>query len=299
MFCDYFNSVKESYNAKRQANELSPLLLFPTAAKLKQECIDVCKERFMIGDLPTLRAFFGHAEDKNAYLKLIEKSDPDIFKPLVNFLKEKTSNTEHKNIELLAWLINFKSRPFKLGKDYESDYNSKANSPLGESLPEADTTEDQNSQFSESGETSVAESKDSQTRFWQKRRLVTILLLTLAAGSLFLVAYLSSLKQNNIAKDFGSCMYWAGDHYEPISCNADMPDSVLIVALDSTKLTGFRLITKIDTITMYSLGRLWYLKRDNKVEFYTMGGRHPVFVNERLKRATPYIINKYIIGISE
>lgn len=41
----------------------------------------------------------------------IRRFDPDKFKPLVNFLK-KNLNTNEKNVELLAWLIDFPARPY-------------------------------------------------------------------------------------------------------------------------------------------------------------------------------------------
>ncbi len=41
-----------------------------------------------------------------------EKVDLDKFKPMGNFLKRKTKSTDRTNLELIAWLIGFESRPF-------------------------------------------------------------------------------------------------------------------------------------------------------------------------------------------
>lgn len=88
-------------------------------------------------------------------------------------------------------------------------------------------------------------------------------------------------------------MYWKGDHYEAVSCNQKIED-VDIIAMDTNKLTRLRKITRPDTLTQSSLGKVWYAKIDNEVEFYTSGGFHPEYTDRRLKPITTYIIDKYI-----
>lgn len=55
----------------------------------------------------------------------------------------------------------------------------------------------------------------------------------------------------------GGCMYWAEDHYQPAPCNQPI-ENTLVVALDTLKLTHFKRITRPDTITTKSLGKVWY-----------------------------------------
>jgi hypothetical protein len=88
-------------------------------------------------------------------------------------------------------------------------------------------------------------------------------------------------------------MYWAGDHYEQVSCNQKLGDT-MVIALDTFKLRHFKKITRPDTITGYSLGRVWYIKMDGRVEFYTADGHHPIQQQRRLKPLSDYIIFKYI-----
>lgn len=73
----------------------------------------MCEARFQSKDLRTLTAFFKVENEQGAMLRAIHRCDRDRFKPLVNFLKGITSNTDDLNIELLAWLIDFPNRPFK------------------------------------------------------------------------------------------------------------------------------------------------------------------------------------------
>ena len=58
-----------------------------------------------------LKEFFGMAVNEELSDLTIKKCDVDKFKPVCNFLRRK-NNTREKNIELLAWLIDFKPRPF-------------------------------------------------------------------------------------------------------------------------------------------------------------------------------------------
>jgi hypothetical protein len=91
----------------------------------------------------------------------------------------------------------------------------------------------------------------------------------------------------------GGCMYWADDHFQPIPCDQKLPNT-LVVALDTTRVKNFKKITCPDTITRLAIGSVWYSKIDNKIEFFTADGKHPVFINRRLKPVTDYIIEKYV-----
>lgn len=58
-----------------------------------------------------LRSFLEKPDNEDISESAIRRFDPDKFKPLNNFLKKGT-NTDLKNIELLAWLIDFRPRPY-------------------------------------------------------------------------------------------------------------------------------------------------------------------------------------------
>ncbi|WP_411898324.1 hypothetical protein [Elizabethkingia occulta] len=69
------------------------------------------------------------------------------------------------------------------------------------------------------------------------------------------------------------CMYWNDSTYTATACD----DKTLyrnIVPIDSLDLKNFKKITKPDTLTPENaLGKIWYSKRWNKVEFFTTTNR--------------------------
>jgi hypothetical protein len=120
MFIDYKNLVFQDYQQKKLANAISLNLMYPTSAKIKAECIAACESRYNRKDEKALKTFFGQYHDKAGCLKAIARCATDKFKPLANFLKANTANTDIKNIELLAWLTDFKLRPFEFGRKYDA-----------------------------------------------------------------------------------------------------------------------------------------------------------------------------------
>lgn len=273
MLGDYIDLVLEDYRQKIAANQLSSRLIIPTPAKLKEESLAVCSERFDNRDNKILRDFFKSNGDVKVHLQAIQRCDNDDFKPLINFLNKKSASTDQKNIELLAWLIDFQPRPFELGRKYEGKKEEVVIadvSPLvlGVSLPVQP----------------IKKEKKKKQRF-----LILWLVVSTTLGGL---AY-KLLDRSTGARASEGCMYWAGTHYEPVACNQKMGDT-LIVRLDTAQITGFQLITRPDTITYYSIGKVWYSKKNNKLEYFTSGGRHPVDMNSSLRPITPYIIDKYI-----
>ncbi|MBV4359924.1 hypothetical protein [Pinibacter aurantiacus] len=121
MFIDYKNLVFKDYQQKKLANAIPLNLMYPTSAKIKAECMAACELRFNKKDEKSLKTFFGQYDGKAGCLKAIAKCATDKFKPLANFLKAATADTAIKNIELLAWLIDFRLRPFEFGKKYDAN----------------------------------------------------------------------------------------------------------------------------------------------------------------------------------
>ncbi|MCD2424830.1 hypothetical protein LQ567_18755 [Niabella pedocola] len=118
MFADYTKLVLLDYEKKRAENALSLRLIHPSPAKLREECFYVRSRGYeKKKDEVALVGFFG--DDMANILNTIKRFDIDKFRPLNNFLKKPEINTDQKNIELLAWLIDFELRPFELGRLYE------------------------------------------------------------------------------------------------------------------------------------------------------------------------------------
>jgi len=90
------------------------------------------------------------------------------------------------------------------------------------------------------------------------------------------------------------CMYWTGDHYQPIACDQKKGDTP-IIALDTQKVAHLKKITRPDTLTENALGKVWYVKVNNMPEFYTDSGSYPMDIKKELKPMTQYILDKYIL----
>lgn len=275
MFIEYQQLVFQAYQKKKTNNAISPRLIHPTPGEIKKECIAVCRERYLKKDESCLMRFFGKCEDQAAYVQAIENHGTDKFKPLVNYLKSKVGTTEYKNTELLSWLINFEPRPFDYGKRYIVEPEE-----IETQVPGPQIEEDNKNNGKKIATVTFKEAKIN----FKILIISTLIFLLISVGtSVYLL-----LKPD----DPQGCMYWADDHYEAVSCNQKYRDK-LVLALDSVKLHHFKRVTEPDTITWKSKGSLWYVKVDDKVEFYTSDGFHPVQLEKRLRPVTDYIIYKY------
>ncbi len=112
MFADYRSAILKDYIDKCARGELPLNLKRPTAARLRDECLELIPRRCTDRDLMILRDFFGYKESPESFMLHIKKVDPDKFRPLVNWLKGKSRHTSEQNIELLAWLIDYNPRPY-------------------------------------------------------------------------------------------------------------------------------------------------------------------------------------------
>lgn len=115
-FEDYKQAVIASYKKKKLAGTLPPNLEDHTSANLRNECMAVFHKRYSDKDKETFKAFYGEKESEAEYYQKMKVTSPDKFKPLHLFLKHNMhKGTHYKNIELLAWLIDFEPRPHRPG----------------------------------------------------------------------------------------------------------------------------------------------------------------------------------------
>lgn len=301
MYPDYQSLVLKAYQAKKAENTLSLRLRSPSPAQIRDECIAVCAERYRAKDEPVLRTFFGKRDDPAGYIQAIKKHDTDRFKPLINYLRGQVLKTDQKNIELLAWLINFEPRPFQWGKKYDAG-EAKPEDGEEEKAGVEEEKEEDKEEVATGGDDDSGRSPEVMTMFQRisgkpapvsKNRIfitLSFLIIFIGGGAYWL---LSRRAPKIVLTGKESCMYWAGDHYQPVSCNQKFKDT-LIVALDSMKLLYFKKITRPDTITGMAKGHVWYVKVEEGIEFYTSDGYHPVYHQKRLRPLTDYIIYKYV-----
>ncbi|WP_395626590.1 hypothetical protein [Daejeonella sp.] len=285
MFSDYKVQVLDFYKKMREQGLLPLHLINPTAAKLKKECILIFQSRSTKGDIGILRQFFGHREEDLGYLKAIKTIDTDKFKPLVNFLKEQTQDTEDKNIELLAWLIDFNPRPYQFSLEAKK-------LPKGEII----TITNESAFKSESIILLGFDISIPLKHWYQKRNLRLIPIFLIALISIFVFnQFMGSNSFLSFGGNKNQCMYWAKDRYVSKNCDEKMPQ-VQIIALDESKLRYFKKITRPDTLKITNISGVWYSKINKVIELYTSPGNHPVHTEKQLKPLSKYMFNKYILN---
>jgi hypothetical protein len=317
MFEDYKKKVFSTYERMREEGTLSLVLSHPTSAKLREECIRVYDERYNSNDQSILTTFFSSFNSENDHRQIIANTDPDEFKPLVNFLKRKTGKTDNKNIELLAWLINFHPRPSTLF--YKSiKTNTAAQNHLSTNIPseEKGPLEINISNFisssSDGSENDISDRHKGSTNsdesliprkifdygakekaiYSSKSFLVFgAFLLLVGIGTYFLWKQHHNASRNPLVDE--RCMVWTGDHYEPVNCDEKV-ENKLKLPLQFLKLEGFRKIESPDTLTKSSLGKVWYSNIAGKHEFFTDSGKHPVDTIRRLRPLTKYILANHV-----
>lgn len=299
LFIEYQTMVRQAYEGKRTNNTLPYGLMLPTPAKLKEECLKQCTAGVSRQDENIIRDFCGNLNASKNCHDLLVRMEADKFKPLLNFLNGKSANTERKNIELLAWLIDFPGRPWVQGKTYNEFEPTVSNNPdadtskadddiIDKDLPKIPTDIVKAKPLPLVNNQSVINNSPKRTRFSTKKFVRTGLLsLALVTGGSWL--------WHIWPQTAGGCMYWKEDHYQPISCNEKIPD-VMVIALDSLRVKTFQKITRPDTITHLSIGKIWYAKIAGRLEYYTAGGSHPMVYDYQLKPITKYIIDKYILS---
>lgn len=300
MFIEYTQLILDRYEEKRADGTLSPRLMHPTPARLKEECEAVFSKKYDPKDKGILSVFFGETSEGEVGLRAIRKCDIDKFRPLVNFLLKKTQKPVEKNIELLAWLIDFKERPFKYGKRYGIETIKSGIDDGYKQVDKVAHTEKPTIQppsFGEYEKQSLAISPQTS----QKKRFTS----TIQTGIVVIILAVAGVATYSLKKDnqeplgllnlkpAETCMYWLGDHYEQTSCTQKRGDT-LVVALDTLVLRYLRKINTPDTITLNAIGRVWYIKTNKQIECYTSGGNYPPDPKRKLRPITKLIIQNYI-----
>jgi hypothetical protein len=306
-FEDYKQEVILAYQKQKNERDLSPNVERSTPGKLRSECIDVFLERYDPKDNPTFRALLKTRGDAPDYLRSLESCDSEIFKTLDNFLKGKTSNTSELNIELLAFLIDFKPRPHRavdmvklvqaekglLKSQNEGLTIEKEHTKVDETVPVQQDNEDESSDDEQSAEaleiTTIGSGPENTTSepnfgFGIDAKFKKSLLAFFATLIVICVSYLIYNHTNH------QCMYWKGDHYESIDCFEKI-EGVTPIAYDEYTLEHQRKITNLGTITKADIAKVHYSKENGDVVFYTIGGDNP---EDHRKRLLPMSENMYI-----
>lgn len=299
LFPEYAQEVLEGYHKKVASGQLSSRLSRPTPAKIRDECVDVCRTRYLVKDEKALEMFFGRNSGQEGYLRVIKGFDVDKFKPLINFLKDGKIKTDDKNVELLAWLIDFQTRPFEYGRPImpqtEEPSNGEKSAMHADGIVRTTSPLDSGTGTIGPDLTTMSVPRSGiESIHWQRKW---------KWGIVIVVAFITFLSGFNVwnasntmrkASNGDSCMFWKEDHYEKISCGRKMKFAE-VIALDQYLLDNFKKITSPDTITQKSIGKVWYSKINGEREYFTAMGYHPVKRDVQLKPITEYILINYIL----
>lgn len=331
MFDDYLKEVLAAYAAKKDEGDLSENLLHPTPGKLRKECLIVYRERSIPQDDSILRLFFAYTDKDKGYTKGIENFNVDEFRQIPKILRGRVTTPGVKYIDLLAWLIDFNPRPSTIYyKTKRSNIDTseqenltvpgkiedeRNNGEISDSRRIPDTgylPDNQGAQIPVKASDEIVETAvTSKTpddpgypvttiklasaigKHKLNRPVVVTGLILLLAGIgtfLFLEYFPGTIRMPSPDE---KCMYWTGDHYEPIKCNEKV-SNVPIVPLDIKTLRLLKKINSFDTLTKNAIGKVWYSSIGGQHEFFTDSGMHPIDTVKKLRPLTSYILTNHV-----
>jgi hypothetical protein len=330
---DYRKVVFDAYQKKKREGSLSPNLLDPTPGNIREECLIIYRERERNPkDDEIFRQFFKAVDKEKGYLPVLENSLAEKFKQMPKILKGGVPKPGLRYAELLAWLIDFKPRPstsyytsfyrdesFDLvevidasgtktdenetmmisGNDNEDQNSENERILIDEKIDnQSGLVEDENESIIE-----ISEDKDEgnkvdiheieYVRMFSTSFITIVSILLLFVGTACFFAWEISLTSVRMPKADEGCMYWNEDHYEPVKCDAQLTNGT-IIPLNLTALQQQRKINLPDTLTSYSLGKVWYKGFMKGHEFFTDSGAYPLDTQRVLKPLSSTILTKYI-----
>ncbi|WP_454802895.1 hypothetical protein [Mucilaginibacter phyllosphaerae] len=290
---EYRELVMAAFDRAFKANRLSQELVLPTAGSLKAEAVKVCSKRFDTKDETVLGSFIKSEPGTASYFRAIKNCHYQIFRPLSDFLNDRSRGTTFKNIQLLAWLIDFKPRPFHpelvIPQDVIPEPEPSIATPPGNAqpisvhyIPTPTELKDNKPHIPLALEQDEKKKPGGQggtsDKTPNKRWLVGIAVLLIMGLFTWLFFPINN------------CMYWDNDHYIATSCNVPRTDTPL-VRLDPVKLRDFRRLHHVDTLTYNSVGKFGYVRVGGIIEVYTTQGKHPLYSNRMLAPLTYYAVN--------
>ncbi|RYG28479.1 MAG: hypothetical protein EOO01_39690, partial [Chitinophagaceae bacterium] len=252
MYKHYQEAILKYYEERKSKGDLSLNLQQPAPSKIRDECAQVYQSNPNRRDVSTFISFFEIKEGADI-LKVIERFDIDRFRPVVNYMKRVTAETEHKNLELLALLLNFPGRPFDKNKNYDVEASQDVRPPDPIPPPTNPITENPTSIQplpQEPGHVFSIRVFIQRINEWLDKRKLQFRVGGIAALGLVTAIYLDnkgSSAYGNITPGNASCMIWTGDRFLQISCDSNVRKGIK-VPLDKERLQNLFRITTPDTL---------------------------------------------------
>jgi len=314
---EYKDLVLADYDEKAVNLPLPAELLMPTPGNIKAELVKICERGLSTDDQGILRSFVGKKSDAAAYRMAILNGKADPFRSLERLLDKREVNTHIRNINLLALLIDYKVRPYhpnlqvpgsKPATDVKATESQSepqtepqpvtANQdapPLGNNgiitgPPAADTPK---VMTEKTGSGTAGTNRRQSHKNINKRVLLFISILLLGVGAGVYTYWHKEIKPYT---GHEKCMIWNNDRYEPVECNTTTASQSY--PINWLWVKHFRRITTPDTLTLYSIGKVWYANYKGRMEFFNDSAAFPQDTNRRLLPMTDHILKKYIYHIT-
>lgn len=352
MIEEYPEVVLSTYKKMRDNGELYTVIPKETTAALKNACLKVYDSRYTQDDADILSVFFNVDKMKCDFRKVISGVKSDYFKALYNHIRDET-DTNERNSDLLAWLIDFKPRPS--GAYYKNLRESIKSNNAGETTIEIETDDVQQNNgeveirietksqenlgtgsvpyIEEPATETIGTTEREKTHItnpttppviiipvktndidvdggsnikppltpedpiyiprFSPRYITLSCIILLFVGSTSFVAWEITPTAVRMPKSGEECMYWNEDHYEPIDCKKTV-NKARIIPLDLKTLTQQRKINIPDTLTSYSIGKVWYKGYGAGHEYFTAAGVYPPDTVRTLKKLSSGIFKNHL-----
>jgi hypothetical protein len=291
LYRDYEILVMQDYEKKKAGNALHSGLAEPTPAGIRDACRAIWLERYHKSDEKTLKEFFKYHGEASAWPRIIDEYPTGKFKALMKFLNKETDSTRRTNMELLAWLIDFRPRPFVFGLTItvrQAEENQVKGRDEKEQEATVQTSPETNSERLEWAGQEPIERQKRKIYYW-----IALWLFPIIVSAAVIYFWSSSNKSSKMMlTGYEKCMFWDEDRYQLISCQKH--GDTLVTPFDSVLFMHFRKILQPDTISASSIGKLWYIRYRGQYEYYTADGAHPIDPQLRLRPLTRFILDRHI-----
>jgi len=286
---DYQDIVLAAYKKMRDNGKLHAILPEETTTKLRKACLKVYDSRNNPNDIDILSTFFKVDKMKcDDFRKVINDSEPDDYRALWKHIKGETETTDERNSNLLAWLIDLEPRPRSSYYYSSTEKTIKIGGiPIDDLFPASTRPPD--------GDAKQPGPKQPDEpvyvpKFSQPYITISCIILLLIGTISF--AYWEHRTKIRMPEPDEKFMYWDEDHYEPIK-DGKQNVGAPIIPLNENTLRQQQKITLPDTLTSYSIGKVWYKGHGKDHEFFTASGAYPQDLQRVLKPLTSTILTRY------
>lgn len=296
------------------------VLLEPTRTDIKDKCIVRFLEGSHVKDEEFLRLFFKVNREEDL-LKRIESTDPEKFRTVQNFLLRNTGSTSRKNLNLIAWLINFQSRPYTLYRMQEIQKNkddanceeiqpTKKEEKINATVNSEKSTIDKTFSFTKENTPKTDEltfevAMYSEKKIWMTASIIAICIFFFYGVHNFTAQKKTaneekSQKEAHMTDTRQQCMAWNGETYEITDCTYSVHPQyrTKVIVYDSFIQKNLKKVEVSIKTSFFAADTetplIWYYKiHSNTYEYFTAKAVHPIY-GDSLKKITQYHIDHYI-----